>query len=383
MTDLQAIGLTSAPLGFKPDKVWSYELGEKFRDGDGRFTVNSAAYFENWQHIQQNIPLGCGFPFTGNAGDAHIYGTELEISAVVVPGLVASVNGSWLHAEYIANAVPSTTIDERVQDVPELTASASLAYRHPINDSLGFMARVDNNYIGSRIDTTAQANYLGSYDLTNLRMGVEADHWSAALFVNNVTNRVALLTNSPAINVNIPTFNRTAMEQPLTVGIDLTYHFGGGNPAPVPAAAPPSPPPPAPPAPPPAPPVPAAVAAPAPPAHESVLKGVNFETGSAKLMPESTAILDGVATSIMQCHCSKVVIRGYTDSVGKPPFNQKLSERRAIAVKDYLESHGVAAGILTAEGLGEENPIADNRTAKGRAENRRVTVEFTATVMSH
>jgi OOP family OmpA-OmpF porin len=172
----------------------------------------------------------------------------------------------------------------------------------------------------------------------------------------------------------------------LTVGIDLTYHFRGGNPAPVPAAAPPPPPPsppPAPPAPPPVPPVPAPVAAPPPPIRESVLKGVNFETGSAKLMPESTTILDGVVPTIMQCHCSTVVIRGYTDSVGKPPFNQKLSERRAIAVKDYLESHGVAAGILTAEGLGEENPIADNRTAKGRAENRRVTVEFTATVMSH
>jgi outer membrane receptor protein involved in Fe transport/outer membrane protein OmpA-like peptidoglycan-associated protein len=386
LTDLQAIGLSAAPLGFKPDKVWSYELGEKFRDGDGRFTVNSAAYFENWQHIQQNIPLSCGFPFTGNAGDAHIYGTELEISAVVVPGLVASVNGSWLHAEYIANAVPSTTIDERVQDVPELTASASLAYRHPINDSLGFLARVDNNYVGSRIDTTAQANYLGSYDLTNLRVGVEADHWSAAMFVNNVTNRVALLTNSPAINVNIPTFNRTAMEQPLTVGIDLTYHFGGGHATPAPATPPtpaPPPPPATPPAPAPPPPLPAPVSPPPPPVREQVLKGVNFETGSAKLRTESTAILDGVAATIAQCHCSKVDIRGYTDSVGKPPFNQKLSERRANAVKDYLEAHGVAPGILTAEGLGEANPIADNRTANGRAENRRVTVQFTTTVTSH
>ena len=75
-------------------------------------------------------------------------------------------------------------------------------------------------------------------------------------------------------------------------------------------------------------------------------------------------------------------IRGYTDSVGKPEFNQKLSERRAIAVKDYLESHGVQSGILTAQGFGEDHPIADNKTAKGRAENRRVTVEFETTVAS-
>ncbi len=227
LANLEAIGLSAAPPGFKPDKVWSYELGEKFRDSEGRVTVNSAAYFENWQHIQQNIPLSCGFPFTGNAGDAHIYGAELEVNAVVFPGLIATVNGSWTHAQYIANAVPGTTIDERVQDVPEVTASASLAYRHPINDSLGFIGRLDNDYVGSRIDTTAQANYLPAYDLTNIRAGVEASHWSALLFVDNATNRVALLTNSPAINVNVGTFNRTAMSQPLTFGIDLTYHLGG------------------------------------------------------------------------------------------------------------------------------------------------------------
>jgi OOP family OmpA-OmpF porin len=109
-----------------------------------------------------------------------------------------------------------------------------------------------------------------------------------------------------------------------------------------------------------------------------VLKGVNFETNSAKLMPASTSILDGVAATIERCHCSRVEIRGYTDSVGNPEYNKKLSERRAIAVKDYLESHGVAPGILTAQGFGEENPIATNKTAAGRAENRRVTVQFEA-----
>ena len=226
LANLQAIGLNAAPLGFKPDKVWSYELGEKFRSGDGRMTINSAGYFENWQHIQQNIPLDCGFPFTGNAGDAHIYGAELEINALLVPGLIASINGSWNHAEYIANAVPATTIDERLQEVPEVTAAASLNYRHGITDGLAFIGRVENNYVGSRIDTTAQANFLPAYDLTNIRAGVEGSNWTAVLFANNVTNRLALLTNSPAINVNVSTFNRTAVEQPLTFGIDLTYRMG-------------------------------------------------------------------------------------------------------------------------------------------------------------
>ena len=109
-----------------------------------------------------------------------------------------------------------------------------------------------------------------------------------------------------------------------------------------------------------------------------MLQGVTFETGSAKLRPESTSILDGVAARIERCHCSEVDIRGYTDSTGKPEFNQKLSEQRAIAVKDYLEAHGAPTGILTAKGYGEENPIAGNATKEGRAANRRVTVQFTA-----
>jgi OmpA-OmpF porin, OOP family len=117
---------------------------------------------------------------------------------------------------------------------------------------------------------------------------------------------------------------------------------------------------------------------PPPPAQELVLKDVTFATNSATLLPGSERTLDGVARTIQQCRCSHVDIRGYTDSVGKAEYNQKLSERRANSVKDYLESHGVPSGILTAQGFGEENPIASNKTAEGRAQNRRVTVQFSA-----
>ena len=79
--------------------------------------------------------------------------------------------------------------------------------------------------MGSRVDVTSLPNFLPSYDLTNLRAGVEGSHWAAMMFVNNVTNKMALLTNSPAINVNVATYNRTAVSQPMTVGIDLTYHM--------------------------------------------------------------------------------------------------------------------------------------------------------------
>ncbi len=229
LANLYAIGYPTAPLGFAPDQGWSYELGEKFRSSDSRVTLNAAGYFENWGNIQQNIPLECGFPFTGNLGDAHIYGGEVELNAVVVPGLLFGLNGSFSHARFVSNPAAvavRTTIDDRVQDVPDVTSAASLSYRHELVDKLAFISRVENTYVGSRIDVTAQPNYLPPYDLTNLRAGVEGGNWTAVLFVNNVTNRLALLTNSPAINVNVPTFNRTAIEQPLTFGIDVSYRLG-------------------------------------------------------------------------------------------------------------------------------------------------------------
>ena len=87
-------------------------------------------------------------------------------------------------------------------------------------------------------------------------------------------------------------------------------------------------------------------------------------------------MLDALVSAIRGCGCSKVTIRGYTDSTGSSGHNQQLSERRAAAVRDYLIAHGIAAGMLTAQGLGQSDPIDSNATAAGRAANRRVTVQF-------
>lgn len=176
---------------------------------------------------------------------------------------------------------------------------------------------------------------------------------------------------------NVLWFSSASHGEPndFLAGIGFQYNWGAAAPAPArmtiaepPAAAPPAP------APAPAPPPPRPVAP--PPAEEVVLKGVNFETASAQLKPESATVLDGVVANIGKCNCGKVEIHGYTDSVGKPEYNQQLSERRANAVKDYLVAHGISADLLSAQGFGEEHPIASNATPAGRAENRRVTVQF-------
>jgi iron complex outermembrane recepter protein len=228
--DLQANhGTTSfvpAPLSFGPDTVWSYELGEKLSALDRRVTLNSAVYFEKWNGTQQNIPLACGYPYTANAGVAHIYGAEVELNALLLPGLTLSANGGYTHATFVIGSLEAgITPGTRVQDIPEHTLSTSLVYRHGLSDLLSLATHIENDYVGRRTDATYGINNLPSYDLTSVRAGVESDHWSAMLFARNVFNEKAVLTNAFQINVNVPTFNREVISQPLTIGVDLAYHF--------------------------------------------------------------------------------------------------------------------------------------------------------------
>jgi outer membrane protein OmpA-like peptidoglycan-associated protein len=106
-----------------------------------------------------------------------------------------------------------------------------------------------------------------------------------------------------------------------------------------------------------------------------ILRGVNFEFDKAILLKESTEILDRVAASLLAHPEVKVEVAGHCDSKGSDTYNLKLSDRRAKAVRDYLIKKGLPATQLTANGYGESQPIADNKTAEGRAENRRVELK--------
>lgn len=137
-------------------------------------------------------------------------------------------------------------------------------------------------------------------------------------------------------------------------------------------------------------PEPAPVAQPAPapepaPAPTPVITKVSLEADAyfdfdkATLKQGGKDRIDAEITKLGQVELNSVIAIGHTDSVGPDAYNQKLSERRAQAVKDYMVSKGVAADRIQIKGEGESKPIADNKTKEGRAKNRRVEVEFNAT----
>ena len=101
---------------------------------------------------------------------------------------------------------------------------------------------------------------------------------------------------------------------------------------------------------------------------------VTFQTNSADLSSSFFEVLDSVAIVLIEYKSTLVTVAGYTDSTGTADYNQRLSERRATTVALYLNSKGVAKERLAAIGHGENNPVAGNATAEGRAKNRRVEI---------
>ena len=228
---LQALGYNGAsPLSYGPDSVWSYEVGEKSKVMEGRIHINGSAYAERWKNVQLE-ELPCDYPIYDDGKLARVYGGELEIQALITDSLYAAVSAGYSNA-YIAETSHGYIAGNKLPDVPEVTASVNLSYDTALTDRLDLVARAENTYTGRRVDLTFPNGVpdtqtpLPGYNLTNLRIGVRARQgWSANLFANNVFNKRATLENIAQLTLANASFNRVETNQPLTIGVDLTYHY--------------------------------------------------------------------------------------------------------------------------------------------------------------
>ncbi len=167
---------------------------------------------------------------------------------------------------------------------------------------------------------------------------------------------------------------RDAFWTPATAakGCDGALVAAAPAPAPAPVARPAAPPPPAAAAPKPA---------PQPPAATKVTYAADafFDFDKSVLKPEGKAKLDDLVGKVKGINLEVIIAVGHTDSIGTDAYNQRLSVRRAEAVKAYLVSKGIEKNRVYTEGKGEKQPVADNKTAEGRAKNRRVEIEVVGT----
>ena len=227
LPSLQAIGYTGNRTAYGPDSLWDYEVGEKARLLNRKFTVNSDVFYMRWSGIQQIIPLSCGYLLAANAGDARSYGSEIELQAEVARGLKINVNGAYTNAAINRPAsFLGVAPGQPLLNVPKYTASAQLEYTRPLTDRLILTANASESIIGPQWDVAYAMEQLPSYALTDVRFGVSGDRWTATTFVSNLTNKQAIQTiNNTFFTENIPSLTRASVNQPRTIGLQIDWRL--------------------------------------------------------------------------------------------------------------------------------------------------------------
>jgi outer membrane receptor protein involved in Fe transport len=229
------IYVTQQPAYFGPDSIWSYEIGEKARFDDRRFTLDADIYYVKWKSIQQVIDLTCGYPYSTNAGNALAYGPEVEFTALVVPGLTFGISGAYTkayinqptanEATVIAGATPGTD-PSRIVNVPRYTVNLSLEYQTQFSADLNGVFRVSDSIVGPIEDISYARETLPSHAFVDARVGVMHGPWGAYLVGTNLTNKIAALTiDNTTFAWQQPTIIRVSTNQPRTIGLDFQYKF--------------------------------------------------------------------------------------------------------------------------------------------------------------
>jgi iron complex outermembrane receptor protein len=235
-----------APLTFNSDSVWNYELGEKARFFGNRLSINSDIYYIKWYGVPQTPLLSCGYEYITNAGDGRSFGPELEIEAKLSDEWTFSANAAYTDADithvyptyqfFLQNYQPggvgtceptATVCKQPILNVPKETGNAALVYSTQVLDGHTLTARVSDAFVGSVVD---EAYYFGiklpPYNIANARVALTGDKWSAGLFVNNLTNRIAeISSNNTSFQFNIPQVIRYSTNQPRTFGTQIDYRF--------------------------------------------------------------------------------------------------------------------------------------------------------------
>jgi iron complex outermembrane receptor protein len=235
----------ASPAAFGPDSVWDYEVGEKARLFNNRLTVNSDFYYIKWNGIQQSAILPCGYQYTTNAGNGRSFGPELEINAKLSDEWFVSASGAYTDASLthptasytnflltevaggVSTCQSASNCTAPILNVPKETGSFSVIYSRPLFKDYQLTARVADAFVGSSYD---EAYYFGiklpSYNIANARLTLSTDRWSANVFVDNLANKVALLTaNNTSFQLNIPSLIRYSTNQPRTFGTQINYRF--------------------------------------------------------------------------------------------------------------------------------------------------------------
>ena len=214
---------------YQPDSLWNYEAGAKTGWFGGALTVNAAAYYIKWSAVQQGETLPCSYQITENAGSAVVHGGELEIESLI--GGHVQLGGGVGYTKAVLGAdAPNLggTKGEQLENVPLWNANAHAKYLFTPAAGYDGFARADAQYVGESYPDFARsdpATFQRAYALLDLRAGVLHDAWEADLFMTNVFDKQAALSDFLSGNYSATTRTRMYTNQPRTTGLSLRWRF--------------------------------------------------------------------------------------------------------------------------------------------------------------
>ncbi len=225
-----ALGLTPEQLkSYKPDSVWSYEIGSKMRSADRRFAVNASLFWVDWTNIRATLPFSCGFSALINSASARSRGAELEVSAIPVEHVTLNAAIGYTDAKILSpgTLVPFPTAGSKIQQVAPLTGSFSAQYDRDLGADWRMMLRGDYSYTDKSYSNTTSVipELRPAYSLVNLRAGLDYKSTEFALFVKNVGDEHPNLGQQYSIGGFVPGRLRWTTGVPRTYGVEFSWRY--------------------------------------------------------------------------------------------------------------------------------------------------------------
>ncbi len=222
--DLKALGAET----YSPDTVWSFEVGEKARLLDQRIGLRASVYYISWRHIQQNVPLSCGYAYTTNAGGAVSKGGEFELDVRLSPSFTLHANLGHTDAKITSSSVGNAiAVGSLLPNVPRWTGSAAIDYATTSTSRWNLTAHADYGYVGPVFDPNSQPFPLrtrAGYGLVNARIGLKTvGGLEVGLFANNLFNKLAYVGFNRSSGQNTMQYARVIPTVPRTIGVDVMW----------------------------------------------------------------------------------------------------------------------------------------------------------------
>jgi outer membrane receptor protein involved in Fe transport len=214
---------------YGPDSLWNYEAGIKSRWFGGALTANAAGYYIKWSDVQQGETLPCSYQITENAGAAIVRGGELEVEALVAAHLQLGVGVGYTKAVLAQNAPNLGGLaGQQLENVPLWNGNAHARYSFTPLAGYEAFVRADEQYVGESYPDFARddpSTFQRAYALLDLRAGVQHQGFEVNLFVTNVLDKQAALSEFISDNYSASTRTRMYTNQPRTVGVSLGMKF--------------------------------------------------------------------------------------------------------------------------------------------------------------